>query len=554
MKMKGLQVLMPVITAFVMMLAVASTAVALRFGFDPALGEPLLARFYSPIDVWRWGAAWGLEPPYRAMFLQGIALAFLPVLGAGFGLIRLAIRRGGLGQRPAHWREAGLGTPAALLRTGRICTKGDGIVLGRAGGRVLRDHGDAHVMVLGPTRSGKDTGHVIPTLLLHTGSALVFDPKGELGRITARRRAAFGDVVTLRPFDPDTQAFNPLLEIRGGRHLVGDCQMAAQMLVPGGPAAHHDRFWDQAAAKLLTAMLIHVCASDRPTLAHLWQLALAFDAGRYPTQSHPQAEEIFAGHAAKDSRVRSSIIETLTTHLAVLNDPALQHATRRSDFQAGDLQAADRPLTVYLSIPPAHGERLRPVTRLLLLSLLYPLLHDEEWTTDGRRKRRPLLALFNEFPQLGYMAFLEHGLAICAGYGIRAMLVAQDEDQIRSTYGSEQSITANCTTHCVIPGFSHSALETYRRWAGETTITHGSRQRQPGKLGLPTIGESETRVPTLDAAEMLRRSRDEVLVYTVGASPTWLEKVRYYRERPFIDLLDRPTLPVMSMQENANVR
>ena len=41
-----------------------------------------------------------------------------------------------------------------------------------------------------PTRSGKGVSSIIPNLLLHRGSALIVDPKGENALITAQRRGA----------------------------------------------------------------------------------------------------------------------------------------------------------------------------------------------------------------------------------------------------------------------------------------------------------------------------------------------------------------------------
>src|SRR5712691_103753 len=40
-----------------------------------------------------------------------------------------------------------------------------GVVVGRLDGRLLLDDGETHVLLTGPTRSGKGTGVIIPTLL-----------------------------------------------------------------------------------------------------------------------------------------------------------------------------------------------------------------------------------------------------------------------------------------------------------------------------------------------------------------------------------------------------
>ncbi len=147
-------------------------------------------------------------------------------------------------------------------------------------------------------------------------------------------------------------------------------------------------------------------------------------------------------------------------------------------------------------------------------------------------------ALLDEFPQLGRLDFIEQGLAVCAGYGIRAVLVCQDEDQIRSIYGQHQSITANCGTICCIPGFSHESLDTVTRWGGERVQVTASKQRQVGVFRSPSLGEMESRIPVLNPRELLRRGREEVLVLIAGCAPTWLRKVRYDQERELKRMFD----------------
>ena len=530
----------------------ASSIVAWKFGHAWQLGRPLWGPFYHPLDVVAWAQAWGTLPGYRQPLLQALSvvlvLAVLPVAA-----VRLIELHGPLrvGQRP---KDDGLGKPGDLLRSGHIRTHGDGVVLGRLGRQVLRDDGDGHVLILGPARSGKGTGHVVPTLLGHAGSILVFDPKHELAAITARRRAAFGPVYIFNPTATHSARFNPLLELRQGAHLVGDCQMAAHMLTHMGETTRHDPFWDDAAAALLAGILVHVGTGPRHSLAEVWRIAQDIKADLVPAASHPFAARTFAGHAALEDRVRSSINETLLTRVAFLADPVLQAATSASDFRARDLQAADRPVTVFLSIPAAHGRRLRPLTRLMLQSLLAPLTHDIHRTADGHLKRRPVLALLDEFPQLGRMDVLEHGIAVCAGYGVRVAMVCQDEDQIRSAYGPNQSLTANCSTICVIPGFSGHSLQTVARWGGDHAVAHAAKQLPQGWRGTASESESEARIPVLNPRDMLRRGREEVLVFTLGCAPVWLPKATYFKLRAFRGLHDQHVPHRRPRPEPAEIR
>lgn len=518
----------------------ASSAVAWQFDFAAELGRPLWWRLYDPLAVVRWGLAWGFTEAYRGPFAAGLAtagaLVVLPVLALRVLDLYGPLRVGG--QDP----DAGLGTARDLTRAGQIAARGDGVVVGGAGRRVLRDHGDGHVLVLGTTRSGKTAGHAVPTLLLHTGSMLVFDPKGELAVVTRRRRALLGPVHLIDPTSRDSARLNPLLELRTGDHLRGDCQMAAHMLThTGAHAPGHDPFWDSAAANVCSALLVHVRTSPDPTLAHLYHLAQDLAAERYPETRDPFVLAVLDAHRAQEAKMRSSVATTLTTRLAFLGDPLVQQATNESDFRPSDLQADERPITVFLQVPVAQAERLRPLTRLLVQSLLLPLMQDLGRTADGRAKRRGLLLLLEEFPQLGRLDVVENGLAVSAGYGVRAMLLCQDEDQIARHYGERQTITSLCSTVCAMAGYSKGSLQTIARWGGEHTVAHGSKQRPAGVGGTASESQSETRAAVLNVRELLRRSRAEVLVLTIGAPPTWLRKVRYFTDPTFRGLYDPPT-------------
>jgi len=262
------------------------------------------------------------------------------------GIVRLLELQGRLPVDP-DGTAAGLGSPRDLLGTGQVATRGDGIVLGAAGRRLLRDVGEGHVLAVGPPRSGKTTGIAIPTLLTYRGSALVYDPKGEMAVVAGRFRAALGPVFVLDPTSRDTARFNPLLEIREGDNLVADCQVAAEVLARSN-AGGDNPFWNDSASHLLTALLIHVRTSREPTLAHLSRLVEGLDAERYPRAAHPHAARLLAAHGSTDAKLRGSINRTVSVGLRVLADPMLQRLTAASDFRASDLQAAAAPVSVFL--------------------------------------------------------------------------------------------------------------------------------------------------------------------------------------------------------------
>ena len=526
----------------------ATSIIAWKFGFDPALGEPLAWRFYRPWAAVGWWEAWGHAEPYRRPFLSGLSLvAFVLILP--MMAVRLLQMYGPLSLNTRS-TNAGLSTPHDIRKSENIRTKGNGVVIGATGrwpwSPVLRDTGDGHVLIMGPARSGKGVGHVVPTLLAHEGSMLVIDPKRELHAIAGRRCHEIGPVFVVDPTAETTARVNPVLELRPGRHLIGDCQTMATMLAYSGQGEGRggsSEDWSAAAADLVTTLLYHVRTSDDPTLAHLARLLQDVRSDRYPTKPSEYVRRNLDAHRALYPKVRDSVNFTLRTRLAFLDDPLIQHVTGGSDFRPGDLMAAPEPMTVFLSVPSSQRLRLRPLTRLLLQAFWAPMTDDLGVVMDGRSKRRPCLALIDEFPQLGRMDVLEHGIADCAGYGLRVALVCQSVAQIKTAYGASQSITDNCSTICVIPGFNGASLDEMSKWAGQHTIANASKQHSMGLKGSSSMSESEARIAVLNARDMLSRNVNEVLVFKHGLPPGWLRKVRYFKHRSFRGMFDPATLP-----------
>src|SRR5262249_32128316 len=135
-------------------------------------------------------------------------LVVVPVL-AGLGALLTRQRRQ---DRTTHG-SARWATPAEVRQSGLAARHG--VVIGRLGGHLLRDDSETHVLLCGPTRSGKGTGIIIPTLLTWRESALILDPKdGENLAVTAQWRTCHGQVAAFTPCRTPQARINVLDTIR----------------------------------------------------------------------------------------------------------------------------------------------------------------------------------------------------------------------------------------------------------------------------------------------------------------------------------------------------
>jgi len=80
-----------------------------------------------------------------------------------------------------------------------------------------------------------------------------------------------------------------------------------------------------------------------------------------------------------------------------------------------------------------------------------------------------------------------------------------------------------------------------QRWGGKHSVRQRSKQLPGGLSGSASVSQSETRMELLEAGEMLQRSAEEVLVFTHGVPPTWLKKVRYWKEAEYRGSFDPHT-------------
>jgi type IV secretion system protein VirD4 len=225
-----------------------------------------------------------------------------------------------------------------------------------------------------PTRSGKGVGLVLPTLLTWPGSAVIHDIKGENWELTAGWRARFSHCLLFDPTNPASARFNPLLEVRKGPHEVRDVQNIADILVdPEGMRDRRDH-WDKTAHTLLTGAILHVLyAEEEKTLARV--ATFLADPSRSIVRTlrimlttnhlgnedapmvHPAVASIARELLNKSENERSGVVSTAMSLLALYRDPLIAANTAHSDWRIADLMSAERPVSLYLVVPPSDISR-----------------------------------------------------------------------------------------------------------------------------------------------------------------------------------------------------
>jgi type IV secretion system protein VirD4 len=187
------------------------------------------------------------------------------------------------------------------------------------------------------------------------------------------------------------------------------------------------------------------------------------------------------------------------------------------------------PVSLYIVTHPNDKTRLRPLLRILV-NMIVRLLADKLHFVNGQPKahyQHRLLLMLDEFPSLGKLEILQESLAFIAGYGIKAYLICQDINQLKSResgYGSDESITSNCHVQTAFPPNRVETAEHLSKLTGQTTVTKEqittSGRRTSTLLNQVSRTLQEVQRPLLTPDECLRMpgpiKNAEGLIETAG--------------------------------------
>jgi type IV secretion system protein VirD4 len=537
----------------------ATQSCARTFNYQAALGTPAFvfggAPIYAPFSVLIWSKRWSAEYPRAFAFPK--LIVFVGFLGSAV-LLLWTLKSPYPSQRPfgaKSWGGRKDARDAGLFAEG-------GIIIGKFNGETLAYDGPHHLLLTGGTRSGKTRGSVIPTLLACPHSILVLDLKGELhsgdARVdfpgTAGWRAKLGPVIRFAPTEAVSDRLNLMDTIRPGAQEVRDVQNLVELIADPYGDGRFQEFWDRAAKQILAGLIIHVVYAEplpSKTLARVFELLARFDdtvklmeatlhrknetSGE--PETHPEVKRAAHSYAAYHEKLRAGIKATAESYLGLFADPLVRENTATSTFRISDLMCAEEPVTLYLCWPPNDAKRVKPLIRLVFGAVLRVLMEHQERAADGRDKKRNLLLLLDEFPQLGKLDVFEQTMGAMAGYGLKAYLVTQSLHQITQAYGRYHTILDNCQIVTSFAATDVETAETISKLAGDIFEMRPqetwSGKRQLFGLDHRAITYREERRPLLLPSEVRRLSEREELIFVTGVKPLRAHKLRYDEEPIF---------------------
>jgi type IV secretion system protein VirD4 len=526
---------------------------AWRLAYQAQLGAPWAhigtLPLYSPPAFFWWWFSYDAYAP--GIFVEA---AFIAASG-GFVSVAVAIAMSVWRAREA--KEAQTYGSARWATTKEIAAAGllgpDGVLLGRMEHQYLRHDGPEHVLCFAPTRSGKGVGLVVPTLLTWPGSCIVHDIKGENWQLTAGWRASFGRVLLFDPTNPDSSAYNPLLEVRCGDSEVRDVQNIADILVDPEGALERRNHWEKTSHALLVGAILHVLyAEPDKTLAGVANflsdpkrtieatLRAMMTTLHLADRPHPVVASAARELLNKSENERSGVLSTAMSFLGLYRDPVVAKVTARCDWRISGLVESETPVTLYLVVPPSDISRTKPLIRLVLNQIGRRLTED----LKAKARRRRLLLMLDEFPALGRLDFFESALAFMAGYGLKSFLIAQSLNQIEKAYGQNNSILDNCHVRVAFATNDERTAKRVSDALGVATELRAMKNyaghRLSPWLGHLMVSRQETARPLLTAGEVMQLPPVDEIVLVSGTQPIRAKKARYFEDRRLTDRILPP--------------
>lgn len=316
---------------------------------------------------------------------------------------------------------------------------------------------DRHVVSVGPNGSGKTRRLLlVNALLLANWSMLIIDPKGTIAALTGPYRQAThpGSVTVLDPFGVLEQeypalvqrypflrsaGFNPVAALDpDSDDFADDARGLAEAIIRVEDRDHPH--WERSAQDLATGLVMCDRIENGPESSLVavrdWVGAEAETlATEIKTNLLPLARGKHHAIAAKlnrftkisgDNRELLSILSAAQTHTSFLDSTPIQRDLSKGVTDFGRMKY--EPMTVYLILPPRYLASHSTWLRLMVTSVLQPLMR------SVRPASVPVLFMLDEFAQLGHLPMIENNLAMMREYGVKLWPVFQDLAQAQDIY------------------------------------------------------------------------------------------------------------------------
>lgn len=462
-----------------------------------------------------------------------IKLAFL-VTAVGFIYLLFIMF---LTKEPRETNNLGDSKIADVRALGGLTGK-DGILLSK-NVQLSADTSCEHILICGPTGSGKSSTYFIPNLLNidSKASIIISDPKGELYKKTRRYNRAIGrECIVFAPLDPvNSIVYNPL-EL--AEDITEIRELAQALLRNGanavGQSSSGGSEWINMAVPLLVASLLYCkkrggkfcnieSALELILSKNLEELADLFSSDQEIFRQY----SIFMQAAGSEKTV-GSIKITLASNLQLFTDPKVCNVTKGTSFDPTVLR--DRPTAIFVMCPEIKSAYVSPLMSVFYMQTLNKIM-------EYKGKNLQVYAMMDEFPNIGVVPGIGRLAATCRSRRLSLTIGIQGIEQLAENYGQKgsENILNNLKSKVFYGGLAPSSAKYVTELCGYTTVdTKSSTKNNHDNV---STSYSVQRRELLSADEVRRLEDDKVLLVLHNRLPVIDVQNRYYLDKKFLERL-----------------
>lgn len=384
-----------------------------------------------------------------------------------------------------------------------------------------------HILLLGPTGSGKSASFFLPNLLnIDNVSIVTTDPKGELFRKSKAALEQKGyKVIHLNFNNPKRSAHYNLL---ANAKSYDDIRKISDSILSNGKDAGE---WENLSKTLLEAFLFHEFDNGDKNISNVVKEMATISTNIeemerfFQNSSQPAYMSFlqFKKTSSGESFV-SSVYATIQGKMKVYEIDSVIDIGSQNDFTPGTFRQQKSAL--FVSYPEDEAQ----LYSAFLAAFYYQLFnqiktHKSVDEAYGKATGLPVFFLMDEFANIGKVPEIDVLLSTVRSKKMSLVLGIQSLDQIKKNYKDTFNIIVeNCKTKIILGGTTGNTAEYFSKMVGEEEYTNVSVSE--GNKSLST--STSTNKKSILSADQIRRLKSYQLVCVSDNLKPFKDDKNYY--------------------------
>ncbi|HGP3677535.1 TPA: type IV secretory system conjugative DNA transfer family protein [Bacillus pacificus] len=389
-----------------------------------------------------------------------------------------------------------------------------------------------HILMLGPTGSGKSASFFLPNLMhLDNVSLVVTDPKAELCRKSRSALEKKGyKVIHLNFNDPNNSAHYSLL---ANARNHDDVRKISEAILSNGKGGGQSDEWGDLSKTLLESFLFHEYDTGEKNISNVIKKMATMDMNnevaveQFFRDSSEKAYMAFLQYKKLTSGAAmvSGIYGTIQGKTKVYEFDAVQEVGKQNDFTPGLLR--QQKVALFVSYPEDESS----VYSAFLAAFYYQLFnqiktHKSVDEAYGEMKGLPVYFLMDEFANIGKVPEIDVLLSTVRSKKMSLVLGIQSIDQLKKNYKDTFNIIVeNCKTKIALGGMTGETARFYSELVGEEEYTNMSVSQSDKSLSTST---STNKKAILSSDQVRRLKTYELICVSDNLKPFKDDKKFYF--------------------------